>query len=58
MTPCVVFDTAHSNGYSTVRWEGRTGLAHRKAYADANGLSRTDLDGSQAYVRQQEVCES
>ena len=43
--PCLLFDTKHNNGYSTVRWEGKTGLAHRKAYAEANGLSRTDLDG-------------
>lgn len=42
---CVEFDTKHNNGYSTVRWEGKTGLAHRKAYAQHHGLSRADLDG-------------
>ena len=45
MTPCIEFDTKHSNGYSTVRWEGSTGLAHRKAYAEAHGLSREELEG-------------
>jgi|SRR5690554_3550495 len=45
MTDCIEFDTKHNSGYSTVRWEGRTGLAHRKAYAEANGLSRAELDG-------------
>jgi len=43
--PCLIKDTKHSNGYSTVKWEGRTGLSHRKAYADANNLSRAALDG-------------
>lgn len=43
--PCLVKYTSHNNGYSTVRWEGTTGLSHRKAYADHHGLSRADLDG-------------
>ena len=42
---CIEKDTYHNNGYSTVRWEGKTGLAHRKAYADAHGLTRADLEG-------------
>lgn len=46
MTDCIDHgQKGDRQGYGTAKWDGKTSAAHRKAYAEAVGITRDELVG-------------